>query len=76
MEGRDDAEDPEGMRIRPSERLAQTFHYVVSELLENAVTHAQAHGFVGARVCGRGDPARARGVVVLHTTFHLNFTFR
>jgi C4-dicarboxylate-specific signal transduction histidine kinase len=50
MVGRDDTEDPEGMTIRPSERLSLNLHYVFSELLENALTHSQAHGYSGACV--------------------------
>jgi hypothetical protein len=63
MSGRDDAEDPERMRARPSDRLAQTLHYIISELLENALTHAQAHGFRGAQVWVAANFFPATGAV-------------
>jgi len=50
MRGHEDPEDPEGMKAKPSERLAVSLEYVMSELLENAVTHAQANGFAHAKV--------------------------
>jgi hypothetical protein len=50
MRGQEDSEDADGMRGKPSERLALSLEYVMSELLENAVTHAQANGFRHAKV--------------------------
>lgn len=50
MQGQDDRADPDGMRARPSERLSLSLQYVLSEILENAVTHAQARGFSRAKV--------------------------
>ena len=50
MSGHEDHEDPDGMHCKPSERLSLSLEYVLSELMENAVTHAQAHGFAHAKV--------------------------
>jgi len=51
-----DNDSPDEMTgFRPSERLMEPVQYALSELLENALTHAKAHGFQGACVSVAGQ---------------------
>lgn len=63
MRGQDDPEDPEGMQPRLSERLSLPLNYVLSELLDNAVTHARRDGFGGAQVWVAANYYPSQGLV-------------
>jgi hypothetical protein len=65
VDGIEDQEDPDGMVAPLSDRVWHPLHYVLSELLENAVTHAKAHGYADSRVWVAANYYRKAGVVRL-----------